>query len=71
VEEYEGGYYLFPGSITGAYSVTDPASRGFNPSFILLAVQGDRIVCYVYELKNGEVDVTKTEISKKDEEIYD
>lgn len=70
VEEYDGGYYLFPGSITGAYSVTDPTSER-NPSFILLAVQGDKIVCYVYELKNGEVDVSKIEISKKEEEIFD
>lgn len=50
------------GSITGAYSahVTE-----VNPSFILLAVQGDKVVCYVYELINGEVDVSKTEFSKQ------
>lgn len=66
VEEYEGGYYLFPGSITGAYSATDPI---VSPSFILLAVQGDKVVCYVYELNNGQVDVSKTEFSKKGDEI--
>lgn len=73
VEEYDGGYYLFPGSITGAYSVNDMSSAkgSVNPSFILLAVQGDKIVCYVYELKNGEVDVSKVEISKKADEIFD
>ena len=47
------------------------AEGSVNPSFILLAVQGDKIVCYVYELKNGEVDVSKIEISKKAEEIFD
>lgn len=57
---------LFPntqGSITGAYSASEPNAR---PSFILLAVQNDKIVCYVYKLKeNAEVDVSKTEFSKK------
>mmetsp|Transcript_31438 Transcript_31438/g.56959 ORF Transcript_31438/g.56959 Transcript_31438/m.56959 type:complete len:99 (+) Transcript_31438:88-384(+) len=58
----EGGYYIFPGSITGAYSACTP---NVNPSFILLAVQGTKVVCYVYELKDGEVDVSKTEFSKQ------
>ncbi|KAL3761365.1 hypothetical protein ACHAWU_000499 [Discostella pseudostelligera] len=63
VVEFDGGYYIFPGSITGAYSASEPNSR---PSFILLAVQNDKIVCYVYKLKeNAEVDVSKTEFSKK------
>lgn len=62
VVEYEGGYYLFPGSITGAYSACTP---NVNPSFILLAVQGSKVVCYVYELRDGEVDVSKTEFSRQ------
>lgn len=62
VVEHEGGYYIFPGSITGAYSASNP---NVNPSFILLAVQGNKVVCYVYELKNGDVDVSKTEFSKQ------
>mmetsp|Transcript_16318 Transcript_16318/g.26648 ORF Transcript_16318/g.26648 Transcript_16318/m.26648 type:complete len:220 (-) Transcript_16318:180-839(-) len=62
VVEYDGGYYIFPGSITGAYSACTP---NVNPSFILLAVQGTKVVCYVYELKDGEVDVSKTEFSKQ------
>lgn len=49
------------GSITGAYSAH---VAEVNPSFILLAVQGNKVVCYVYELTNGEVDVSKTEFSK-------
>ena len=36
-----------------------------TPSFVLLAVQDKKIVCYVYELIDGEVEVTKTEISKE------
>lgn len=62
VIEHEGGYYVFPGSITGAYSSNTP---NVNPSFILLAIQGNKIVAYVYELKNGNVDVSKTEFSKQ------
>lgn len=41
VIEHEGGYYVFPGSITGAYSSNTP---NVNPSFILLAIQGNKIV---------------------------
>jgi len=62
VVEHEGGYYIFPGSITGAYS---SCTTNVNPSFILLAVQGNKVVCYVYEMKNGAVDVSKTEFSKQ------
>lgn len=62
VVEYEGGYYIFPGSITGAYS--SHLSTTANPSFILLAVQGNKMVCYLYELKDGEVDVSKIEFTK-------
>lgn len=34
------------------------------PSFILLAIQGSKVVTYVYELHNGEVQVQKSEFSK-------
>lgn len=62
VVEQEGFYHINPGSITGAYSPTMP---DVVPSFVLLAVQGAKVVCYVYELVDGEVDVSKTEFSKK------
>lgn len=39
------------------------------PSFILLAVQGSNVVCYVYELINGELEVSKTEFSKDDNQV--
>ena len=36
-----------------------------TPSFVLLALQGNKIVCYVYELSpEGEVEVSKTEVVK-------
>ncbi|KAL7455063.1 hypothetical protein ACHAWC_009039 [Mediolabrus comicus] len=67
VVQYQGGYYIFPGSITGAYSSSSSAlddEKEVHPSFILLAVQGNTMVCYVYCLKDGVVDVSKTEFSK-------
>lgn len=58
----DGCYYINPGSITGACSATTPDA---SPSFVLLAVQGAKLVCYVYEIgADGEVDVSKTEFSK-------
>lgn len=62
VAEVDGHYHINPGSITGAYS---PLSKDVKPSFVLLAIQGDKVVCYVYELVGGEVEVSKTEFSKK------
>lgn len=57
-----GTYYINPGSITGAYSSLTPNPV---PSFILLAIQDTKLVCYVYELgKDGEVEVSKTEFTK-------
>ena len=50
------------GSITGAYS---SLTEEVTPSFILLAVQQEKIICYVYELVNDQVEVSKTEFSKK------
>jgi vacuolar protein sorting-associated protein 29 len=57
----DGSYHINPGSITGAYSALNPDS---TPSFILLAIQESKLVCYVYELINGEVEVSKTEFTK-------
>jgi vacuolar protein sorting-associated protein 29 len=35
-----------------------------TPSFILLAIQGNKVVTYVYELHGDQVDVSKSEFSK-------
>ena len=55
---------FFPsqGSITGAYS---SLTENVVPSFILLAIQDTKLVCYVYELVNNEVEVSKTEFTKE------
>lgn len=68
VVEHEGHYHINPGSITGAgggclsSSTADMGEAA--PSFVLLAVQGPKVICYVYELIEGEVEVSKTEFTK-------
>lgn len=61
VNEYEGKWFINPGSITGAYS---SLTAEVAPSFILLAIQGSKVVTYVYELHGEQVDVSKSEFSK-------
>ena len=56
-------YFEIQGSITGASSAL--VEKEVVPSFILLAVQDTKVVCYVYELVNDEVQVSKTEFAKK------
>lgn len=63
VVDHDGSYHINPGSITGAFSTV---TTEVNPSFVLLAIQGPKVVCYVYELTNGEVDVSKTDFAKSD-----
>mmetsp|Transcript_6886 Transcript_6886/g.21725 ORF Transcript_6886/g.21725 Transcript_6886/m.21725 type:complete len:189 (+) Transcript_6886:147-713(+) len=61
VREVDGAWYLNPGSITGAYSAL---KADVVPSFILLAIQGSKVVTYVYELHGDTVEVSKSEFSK-------
>lgn len=35
------------------------------PSFILLDVKMDKVTCYLYELINNEVSISKTELMKR------
>ncbi|KAJ6893788.1 hypothetical protein NC652_027763 [Populus alba x Populus x berolinensis] len=49
--KHEGGVVINPGFATGAYSnITYDA----NPSFVLMDIDGLRVVVYVYELIDGE-----------------
>ena len=48
--------------MTGAYSATNSAPR---PSFILMAVQGEDVVAFIYELINDQVDIKSLEFSVK------
>lgn len=60
--QYDGKYFINPGSATGSYSSTNSNPR---PSFILIAVQGDDVVAFIYELINEEINVQRIEFSKK------
>mmetsp|Transcript_525 Transcript_525/g.518 ORF Transcript_525/g.518 Transcript_525/m.518 type:complete len:186 (+) Transcript_525:142-699(+) len=59
--EFEGRWFINPGSITGAYS---PLQTDVKPSFICMSIQGNKVVNYVYELNGDEVEVHKTSFSK-------
>lgn len=61
VNEFDGKWFINPGSITGAYS---SLQVDVTPSFILLAIQGNKVVTYVYELHGDNVEVSKSEFQK-------
>jgi vacuolar protein sorting-associated protein 29 len=61
VYEYENHYIVNPGSATGAFSSIHPSSV---PSFILMAIKGNSVITYVYELKDDKVSVSKSEYKK-------
>ena len=52
--------YVNPGSISGAFS---PAIKETQPSFIIMAIQGDIVDFYLYILnkETGELDIKKLE----------
>jgi vacuolar protein sorting-associated protein 29 len=57
--EMEGKFFVNPGSATGAVSWTDEGpgddeEDGNVPSFVLMDVQGDVLVLYVYQLKKDK-----------------
>lgn len=59
--ESEGKYFMNPGSATGAYS---SLGETITPSFVLMDIQGDNIIIYVYRLVDQEVKVEKLEYRK-------
>lgn len=59
--KHEGGVIINPGSATGAYS---SITYDVNPSFVLMDIDGMRVVVYVYELIDGEVKVDKIDFKK-------
>merc|ERR1712131_228055 len=63
VEAREGGFYVNPGSCTGAMNTHN--GQRYPPSFVLLDIQGNSCVAYVYKLKaDDEVAVEKQEFKK-------
>ena len=68
VNIYEGKYYINPGSISGSYSPINPDPV---PSFVLMVVQGDFAIIYLYELldNNKKFEVSKMEFTKNSNQL--
>ena len=68
VNVFEGKYYINPGSISGAFSPLNPDPI---PSFILMVIQADFTLLYLYELqhKTKKFAVSKMEFTKNSNEL--
>ena len=65
IKAKDNALYLNPGSISGAFS---PSIRDSTPSFIIIALQGDIAILYVYILKDES---QKFEVKKYEYTIQD
>lgn len=67
IYEYEGRYFVNPGSASGAYTPLDSTNNSIYPSFALIQSQGDQALVYTYQLKSNNPDglnVQKTIMKK-------
>lgn len=62
--EYQSKLFVNPGSTTGAFNAAFGLGEPPSPSFVLMDIQGSKVVTYVYELVQGEVKVKKIEHTK-------
>jgi len=60
--EYDGKFFINPGSATGAFKGD---LKQATPSFVLMDVQESAVVVYVYKLVEDEVKVDKLEFVKQ------
>ncbi|AFZ81645.1 vacuolar protein sorting 29, putative [Theileria equi strain WA] len=65
IYKYSGKVFVNPGSATGAFQPWQPNAI---PTFMLMAIQGQKIVIYVYEDHNGEAQVIMTEVDQLENE---
>jgi vacuolar protein sorting-associated protein 29 len=67
VVNYEGKYFINPGSLTGAYS---PLNNDPQPGFMVLVISADVCILYQYEMNSNmkSLDVKKVEINKNKSE---
>lgn len=59
--EFDGKLFLNPGSMTGAPT---PFDSDVTPSFLLLDVQENKVICFTYSIDDGEMKIKKKEYSK-------
>lgn len=64
ISTYDGKYFINPGSATGCYSALNSSNTA---SFILMAVQGDNITAFIYEVKGEDFNVSRIDFSKNGE----
>jgi len=63
VYECEKRYIINSGIATGAFSSS--YTTNVIPSFVLMDIKGSKVVTYVYELRDGEINVSKSEFVKQ------
>ena len=68
VSIYDGKYFINPGSISGAYS---PLNSSPIPSFVLMVIQGDYAIVYLYEMidRSKKFVVAKMEFTKNSNQL--
>uniref|UniRef100_A0A914LX60 Vacuolar protein sorting-associated protein 29 n=1 Tax=Meloidogyne incognita TaxID=6306 RepID=A0A914LX60_MELIC len=66
VFDKDGIFYINPGSATGAFSLI---KNKVVPSFIVLDVQTDVIIAYIYRLLDDEVKVERSQFKKSGHSI--
>ena len=62
--EHENHFYVNPGSITGAFTPISSEKKATVPSFILMDIQSNTVVTYVYQLIDDDVKVERIEFKK-------
>jgi len=60
VDQVDNKFFLNPGSVSGAYS---PLVSEVVPGFILMALHARQATLFIYQLKDGELDVNKTQFT--------
>ncbi|GJJ08493.1 Vacuolar protein sorting-associated protein 29 [Clathrus columnatus] len=66
--EYNGHFFINPGSATGAW--TGLFKEPVIPSFALMDIQGSVVTTYVYQLIDGDVKVEKIEYRRPAESVH-
>jgi len=63
VRNYNGIYFLNPGSLSGAFS---PLYNDSNPSFMIMVIDGDVAILYnyVFNISSKNFEISKIEINK-------
>ncbi|GIX61357.1 vacuolar protein sorting 29, putative [Babesia caballi] len=66
VSKVSGKILVNPGSATGAFQPWVPNAI---PTFMLMAVQGSKIVIYVYEEHDGQANVVMSEVDQEQDDV--